>query len=594
MTVQFVLNWDGLGSPTWVDYTAFVDVTTFRRNKSLDEENNPRKSVSSEIEAYGDAFKAIKANLIDSSDRYSNFYVVRIVDTDCGDTEFLFKIEDKQLRWCDNGECKILLTLIEYSPILDCIKRTTIANNASGNFQQDPVSGNIHPRFRYCDVVKPTFMYGMLITFINGVVLFINSLNVMLITITGIIVWIVNQLGGNVSIPQIGYGFTEGLLGCNRAHPAPFIRTYIDNVCAICGITVNDVTAPILYSALEDNGLYDNQYYWACLATGYTTKGVKVDTSRGYIPSNQPSWTLEKLVSILKDVFNARWFMKNGTELYFDRKDKIGTSLWGVGFYGLYMEVGSDGENLLGDICYTYNGQGKPKRLIYNYGTDPSDNIGNELLRRFRGTYEDPTTNANYHETIEKTMIELGAACCVLDGKDSLYDLNIVKALQGLTQTVNDYKGCLKTQGDTFALPKLLIWDSTSTLDDARVSGNDYTIYNSSGANLDAFKDDDAVSFPIDDADCKNYNYPFSFDPDAQDVSSSGYRNLWYFHQIDVPSPSKRSNIDVEFKLQYCCQYNSLELYMTILLPDTITEAEIYSLDFDHEKREITVKATLK
>ena len=86
-----------------------------------------------------------------------------------------------------------------------------------------------------------------------------------------------------------------------------------------------------------------------------------------------------------------------------------------------------------------------------------------------------------------------------------------------------------------------------------------------------------------------------SFDHEADNVSGSGFRNLWQFHQIDAPDATKKSNIDIDFKLQYCCEYNTLEIYQTVLLKDGVTEAEIYSIDFDHsDKREILIKAKLK
>ena len=592
MTIEFCLNWDGVSTPTWVDYTDWVDMTVFKRNKSLDANNDPQKSASAELEAFGDAYTELKTNLIDSSNRYSNFYAVRITEELCADNEYLFKIQNQSLKWCDNGECKIQFVLVEFVPLLDCIKRTTLADNSSGEFQMYPSSGTPHPRFRYCDVVKPTFMYGMIITMSNAVVAFIISINIALNSILGIIVWVVNMLGGSWSVPQLGVGFAEDLLGCSRGHPSPFVRTYIDNVCNICGVTINDTTAPILYDPLEDNGLYDNQYYNTCLSTAYTTKGIDMDGAKGYIPANQPSWTLDKLMSVLKVPFNARWFLKNGTDLYFERKDLIGGLLWGGGVNEIDF-TDDDAQYLLGDVCYTYNGEGKPKRIMYNYGTDPTDNIGNELLRRFRGIHEDLTGNANYNETVEVTAFEFGAAACVLDGKDSAYDVNIVRALAGAV-SFTGYGGCLKTQGDTYSLAKLIIWDAASTMEDARVMGNDYNIYGDAGADLLSFRDDDAVFFPLDNTDCKNYNYPFSFDPDAHNVSSSAWRNLWYFNQIDVPSASKQTNIDIEFNLQYCCKYNFLEIYQSVILQDGATEAEIYSIDFDHEKREIKVKAKLK
>ena len=588
MKVEFTLNWDGTGSPTYIDYSEFVNLTGFKRNKALSESFDPIKSISAEIEVYGEAYTTIKFNLIDDSNRYSNFYIVKVTDTDCGGTVFMFKVQDEQLRWCDNNECKLRFTLIEYAPQLDCINRTPISDNSTGIFNPIATSGFPHPRFRYCDVVKPTFLYGMIVTFVNAVSAFIASLNLAIASITGIIVWIVNALGGSWTVPSIGFGFAEDMLGCSRGHPAPFVRTYISNVCDLCDVNVTNVSAPILYESLIAGN--DNPYYQMCLATAYTTKGCDISSSSiAYIQANAPSWDLGKFISLLKVPFNSRWFIYHDT-LYFERKDLIGELIWGS--TPAIDLSGADEVNLLGDVCYTYNGQGKPRKLLFNYGTDPSDNIGNELLRRFRCIYED-TSNLNYNETLETNIYEFGATSCVLDGKDSAYDANIDKALSGIL-TGSSYGGCLKTQGDTFALAKLLIYDIGTGVEDARVYPLDYDLYGSAGANIQSMQDDDANFFPLSSSDCRNYNAPMSFDWEADNVLSSGFRNLWQFNEIDAPNAAKKSNIDIDFKLQYCCDYNTLDIYQTVLLKDGVTEAEIYSIDFDHEKREILIKAKLK
>lgn len=590
MKVEFTLNWDGVSVPTYTDYSEYVDLSNFKRNKSLSESNDPIKSISAEIEIFGLAYTAVKYNLIDDVNRYSNFYVVKITDTNCSGDVYMFKIQDEQLRWCDNSECKLRLTLIEYAPQLDCINRTPISDNATGLF--NPILGGpyIHPRFRYCDVVKPTFLYGMIVTFVNAVSVAITSINLAIASIVGAVVWIVNALGGSWSIPTVGYGFAEDLLGCSRGHPAPFVRTYITNVCDICDLTVNGASAPQLYELTI--GGYDNMYYQLCLATAYTTKGVDLaGSSISYIQANAPSWDLGKFLSLLKVPFNARWFIYHDT-LYFERKDLIGELIWGS--TPAIDLSGADAVNLLGDVCYTFNGQGKPRKLLYSYGTDPSDNIGNELLRRFNCIYEDSSGNLNYNETLETTVFEFGAVSCVLDGKDSAYDANIDKALSGLLMGT-DYAGCMKTQGDTFSLAKLLLYDDAYDYEDCRVIGVTYDLYGSAGADITSMKDDDANFFPLSSADCKNYNTHMSFDHEADNVSGSGFRNLWQFHQIDAPDATKKSNIDIDFKLQYCCEYNTLDIYQTVLLKDGVTEAEIYSIDFDHsDKREILIKAKLK
>lgn len=589
MTVELQLNWDGATAGGWTDYTTSVDLSSFTRERSLNADNDPQKTVSAEIEFFGASYLVVKANLIDSVNRYSNFYVVKMTDTDCSGDIYYFKIEDKALRWCDNGDCRIQVTLLEYNLQLDCIHRTTVADNTYLKYQDYPSTGNPHPRFRYCDVFKPTVIYGAFLTFVNAVVLFIVSINIVIATITGLVVWIVNALGGNANIPSIGFGFAEDMLGCGRGHPAPFVRSYIDNVCLICGIDVTNTSAPIFYDTVDADGA-KNPYYYLAIATAYSKKGVDMTGAKDYIPSNQPSWTLDKMLSMLKPVFNARWFLDTSV-VYFARKDLIGEIIWGS--TPTIDLSGTDADNLLGDVCYTYNGKGKPKKLIYSYGTDPSDNIGNEMRSRFNGIYEDATGNANYNEVIETNVMEFGPAAAVLDGNDSAYDVNIVKALSGVL-IGTDYEGCLKTQGDTFALAKLLVWDSLSEIKDARLTRSLYDIYGPNGADIDAFKDDDANFFPLTAGDCWNYNFPMSFDPDANDIGGNGFKNLWQFHSIDIPDAADKSGIDIDFTLQYCCSYNILNMYQTVMLQDGVTEAEIYFVKFDHGKREISIKAKLK
>jgi hypothetical protein len=589
MKVEFNLNWDNITSSGWVDYSKYVNIQDMKLSKSLNSDNDPQKHATGEIEIWEDAYVEVKSQLIDSADRYANFFVIRVTDQDCGDVEMYFKIEDKNLSWCDNGECKLHLTLIEYNPVLDCIHQYPIGTNNSGEFQDYPASGMPHPRFRYCDVVKPTFLYGVLITFVNAVSAAILSINIAIASMTGIIVWIVNFLGGSWSVPQIGYGFAESLMGCSRGFPAPFIRTYIDNICSICGTTADSATIPTFYLAVDANG-YTNQYYYACLVSAFTKKGVDMDGGKDYIPANEVSWTLDKFLSILKQPFNARWFIKDSV-VYFNRFDLIGESIWGTG-NAVDFSTGTDSSYLLGDVCYTFNGQGKPKRMTFKWGTDPSDNIGNELLSRFNGIYEDGSNNKNFNEIIEQNNYELGVAACVLDGQDGAYDVNIDKALSN-TLTSSDYSGCLKTQGDTFALPKIVIYEPTSPIKDARVAGAEYDIYGEDGADIQAMKDDEPNFWPLLSSDCKNYNYPMSFDPDANNIGSNGFKNLWEYQSASIPSASKKSNIDVDFTLEYCCRFSSLNIYQKVMLKDGVQRAEIYSVDFDYQKREIKIKAKL-
>jgi hypothetical protein len=208
----------------------------------------------------------------------------------------------------------------EYAPKLDCIRNTTIADNTNLNFQPSPISGFIHPRFRYCDVLKPTWFFGIMVTFFNSIDLLILSLNIMIA--------ILNLIPG-VSITPITFTYAK-FTGCDRGYPAPYIRTYIDNVCDLCSVDIDDNTDKIFHKEYDQFApAYYNEYYNACLLTAYTAKGVDMANSSDWIKANEPSWTLYDMLSKIKVFWNARWYIHNN-KLYINRKDLIGTDMHGT------------------------------------------------------------------------------------------------------------------------------------------------------------------------------------------------------------------------------------------------------------------------
>lgn len=574
MKVEFSLNCSG----TWTDYTPFADIAKLIVNKGLTPEKDPIKSQTGSIEIFGDAYTFFYDNLIDSSDRYSNSICVRITNDLCDEDYYMyFKIENDNLKWCENGECKIILDMDEYNPQLDCIRRKLIANNHLGIFQSYPVTGNPHPRFRYCDIIKPTWFFGMLVTFFNSFDLFIVFIDALIITLNSGFNIINAAIG--TSLPTIGTInlITDKWLGCGRGYPAPFIRTYIDNVCDSCGeVTINSESAPVLYNE-------DSIYYYACLLTAYQKKGVDMDGAKDYITNNMPSWTLTDLLSKIKGFWNARWFLHNDV-IYFERKDLIGELIWGAGVYQFDFTTEEDKNNLIGNVCFSWNGQGKLNRINMTYATDASDNIGNENLTRFNGEWLDITNNPNYKESELRNMSEFGAPSFVMDGQDSLYDANISKAV-GTVLGGTKFEGCLKTQGDTTQYAKVLIYDTNTDITDARTIGTPYAPY----ASLPEFEDDNAVQFPIGIVDVYNYNNPFSFSPAANGIAN----NLWDFHAIDVPNDSDKDNIAFEFTVQCVCTYQTTDIYQQVLFSNGWV-GEIDNVLFDYGKMIVTVKGNIK
>lgn len=571
MKVELCVNCDNV----WVDYTAFTTLDNFKVFVNLDAEDNPQKNSTSEIELFGSAYQLFADNIINSPNIYSNYICAKITDVNCSNSVTYFKIDSKGVRWCDNDECIIRLTMIESNDIIDCIERTAISDNSLGRFDRfSPLS---IPKFRYCDVIKPTFLFGTLITFFNMIDSVIASINAILSLIDAIL-----------GTGTIGYTATS-LIGCDRVHPSPFVKDYISNVCDICGVSVDNVTSPIFHEPIVNIGGidYENPYYKASLLTAYVTKGFKQGyPATQYLETNKPSWTLDIFSSHLKKLYNARWFLYDNT-FFFERKDKIGELIWGAG-YQLDLTDSDIKEKIIDNVCFNWNGQGKPNRLNYAYGTDATDTQGNELLKRFNGEYIEPIINPNFSESVLVNADVFGVPSFVLDGNDSHNDAILTKSIAS-TLTGNPFVGCLKMQSDTAQLAKILIWDGVD-LEDARTLGALYDNYGSAGADIKSLQNDDANFFPISSSDCYNYNYPMSFDPDANGIGNA--YNLWEFNQIDIPNDAKKTNIAFTFKLRFCCSFLNLNLYQKVKLSSTF-DGEINALEFDYQNQEIIVKGNL-
>jgi hypothetical protein len=559
MKVELQLNCTG----GWVDYTKFTDLTRFTRELSLNKDNDPQKEVTGTIAFFGTAYTLVYGHLINSPNMYSNSVCIRVTDNVCTGNVYLFKIDNKNLKWCDDEGCEMQFDMAGIEPELDCIRNTPISDNTNNVFDQfGPI---VHPRFRYCDVVKPTLFFG----FIMALAQLVDMILLILVPIIAFL----NLLGANINWNN---PTGNALSNCTRAWPAPYISTYIYNACNICGMTVNASTMPIFFSTTNPlSPSNPNEYYYATLLTAYAKKGVPVNGTQSYIPNNAPSWTLTRFLSIIKPIWNARWFI-NGSSIYFHRKDLIGDMIWGTA-PTIDFTTQPDKGNLLEGVCFEWNGEGKPKRLYYTWKPDSTDAVGNEVMNRYRGEFIDGTGNPNYTEAIETQIEEISTCGFVLDGNDSAYDIYV-----GGNTGIFDF--AIKTTTDTLQYAKIICHDPTTSAADAKamkVLYQPYQIFSS-------FDDDEPNTPGLIAFFCRYMNYPMSFAPDQNGLSL----NLWQYHAIDAPTPNKKTNIAFQFKLNYCCQYANLNIYQKVKMKDG-SIGEINKVVFDHETRSITVNGNL-
>lgn len=569
MTIEFQLNCTG----GWQSFGTDVVLDQFELERSLNAENEQQKDISASIVATGSAYTYFYANLIDSVNRYSNTICARVTFNECSNEVFYFQIENKDLEWCQGGACEMKFDLVQKDESVDCINNTLIADNHLGWFE-GTAGTLIYPRFRYCDVTRP---YGLLVAMIAVV-----SIVDIIINVLNIVIAVVNFLsgGGISSIPTLA----QLLIQCDRTHPAPFIRTYTDNVCAKCSIATNATTNPIFYDRFSD-------YINLTFLTAFTRKGFHATNTRRYIQANAPNWTLRKLYRELSQVFNARYFLK-GSTWYFNRKDLIGTDLWGVTPV-IDLTTLPDSQRLIDKVCFNYNGEGKVSRLFMTYAADSTDKEGDTAISRFNGEFTD-FSSPNYREYKKKEFLEFGAQTYTYDGIDSWYDSAIRDYTIG--NGFVDYMGVLKLSSDIARLGKLIVYDGSSDYQFAEAIGNTYNTFDTS-----EWPDDDGdVYYPpptlagllssgLIPNDFQVKNYPMFLSP----AQNALYPNLWRFHEIDMPDPARKDNITFNFKINFCCDYLSLDMYQTVQL-NANDVGEINYVKIDRKNNVIELRGNLK
>ncbi len=444
---------------------------------------NQKKAASGTITFEGQAYQYIKAWLVDDESASLNSFDVEIKHVGVG-TYTDWSIKSTDLTWCEGEVCTFDVTLKQKDEALQCIRSTMIADNWQGWFGEDtetPWSGKKHPRFSYCNEIRPNGMLitiWFLITQLMGVlmpfmILLATIINPIIVIIKGIvklinlIVGFVNGLGGNLNkideekfktiepkdIKDIfGHFFIESA-GCGREHPAPLIRDYISNVCMKCKVNVTPDTAPIFFNpniTIETSDdrrqkfgaqTRPNPHYYACYLSATVDRGIrrydKLNIFKGvsenntswWLPGNAPILTLDLFLDELKTLYNAEWRVVNNT-LYFKRKD-----FWIDEDQKFdFGEHGADRNLLLQGLCFEWDEVISPVASKGIYTADGADVCGNEAQSQMDGavSYGVTDINPNLQGLHDKT-VPFGATKFRLDGASTDYVLDAMQQVINTT-----------------------------------------------------------------------------------------------------------------------------------------------------------------
>lgn len=513
----------------WLDITNYVTnleklAITWTTDRDIDGLSvagafQPKKTASNSVLIEGVGYKFIKDWLINNVAGKFNTIDVQIEHVGCGIyDEFVIKSTD--IQWCEDRICEFSVTIKQKDPALQCVQQTLISDNWQEWFQKEPANGKKHPRFVYCNEVKPNGMMIMLwwlssVIFTIVILLYIGIMPIVWIiqAIIGVILTIIDVIswlfGGSPEFDD-NFNFTDpndflGSLGsfyvessgCGRLHPAPLIRDYIDNVCQKCGVKVDPFTDPIFHSRTinietsSNRGVIqnrDNPHYNATYFNAPIKRGIRIfnglfsndeNTTDYYIQENRPVLALDQFLDEIKSVYNAEWRLINvGGEptLYFWRKDwyEMGTPIFD------FVSNEDDKAKLLHGICFSWNEIQQFAYMRGLYSEDASDTCGNEALAYMNDIIGlgDSTNNPTFDGNLDKRSQYFGGTRFRLDGvsRDYICDaMQVVLNGAALNPTIPaimknfvvpaikkyaDY--ALLLQGENCVLSKILIWDEGS------------------------------------------------------------------------------------------------------------------------------------
>lgn len=552
------------------------------------------RSVSTNIEAFGALYTYVSDWLITHPQSGLNVILVHVTDMLCGKSRGDWVIEYENIAWCDDGQCKMNITLTEYTPKLNCMLSTFITDNHQGWFPPDgtmvfPVPQYIHPMFPYCDDMKPQFIQNFLFTIANGIALAIGS-------VAGILVVLASLVSSSAAdaiedqVNEVVEEWFNALLGCGRKHVAPFVRNYFQNVCDKCEVEfVSDIW--------NDPDSPYGRYYNTAHLSAIEVKGLPDDTTKNWIDRNKPNFLLPTYAYALKDIVNGKYRFEDG-KFIFNHVTTFPDEI-------VFDFTGSDADFLLEPICYRGNKPQTYAGMKWNFSNDNHDYSGNEALHRYDGaknwvTDANPNYGKRYKGVKQYNFPDFNVARFTTDGIDRKLAF---ERLDGQPFWPDDL---LLMTADMANLGKLLIWDGDSPLNEAgviRVDIYDY-LEELGGFPQIAYWPDEYITDGGSPAPNTYFvfNFPLMFD--SRDTKLNA--NLYDMYTSEDPSTGNIAVKDFTIVMDACCEVIDRVIYDATdgdgvqaklgykIQLNSLEQGEITYVNLDYEANTLTITGTVK
>lgn len=517
-------------------------------------------SFGTALQFYKRGYDIIKQNLIQSPTPYTSSIPIIIRDKCCSDLDggdgLIFEgiISVNDIRYCsvsEDGVCFVEAEFRDNSQVaqkINCLKNTrivdTVASDGSGrtSLGEDEARGAVY--YPYCIESRPSsgMFFKVWLTFT-----LITAIIPVLIPVIALVA-LFNPQSARDLLNRTLVEFPKRSIGCGRRHKAPFIYSYLQNVCKLCDLT--------LQSSLFDIG---GKYHDLTHLNIPLSKGGKDTTEANQIfkEINFPNQTLPQFLQTF-NLLNIDYQVV-GNNLVVERKDFFTGSTW-IDF------TQPINQNKLISLCFNFGDVAPPAVGINEYTEDTGD-IGESVNRLWAGDvidYNNPTNPLL--SGVEQKIIPFAPTRFLFDGQPSI--LRELRFFAGGKDVVED--DIMLLSRGMANIPKLLMYDTSTPSTEARVK--------SSAANS---------------AGNKIYNVEAWIRPNAG-ANVSPPTTGFYEELLQIDNPNNQSIKREEFELIFsydCDDLRNFDFGKLVKFErfGDVKEGSLESVDIDYIKRQITI-----
>lgn len=373
-----------------------------------------------------------------------------------------YYIKPSGIQFCKE-DCTLDVSAKHEDLTLKCLQNTLVDTDQATNpdAAHDWFSGGmLHPEFGYCK--NNQFIYG--------------------ISLLALAMTILSPIGITLILPLLIAGVLDNLYerarGCDRKLPSPLITTYLENLTDNCGVSYTDTvfTTPSKFTQLNK----------ACIFFAPTQKGIDLqDNTTLYSLTNALNYSGSRFFEFLQKRFNLKW-RYNPSGLIIRHFDEP------------YQNYPSLDLSDVDDVCCEWTGTKPASYGDYDFTLDTMDSEGNESRRAYNDIVEYNPDNSLAQDGAIKRMFQDAAVGFRNDGLggDDISQIeqwfSPVVALLNVLNTLPPANDFVMTSGYTTSVPKIIIWDGTSSKHNAKAikkawTANEVAVLTADGYDASSF-----------------------------------------------------------------------------------------------------------